>query len=144
VSDPMITVSKVLTPRPSVELRLPYRPGNREALRGTLGPGVHLQWDREYGCWRLARRHMLTLVDALVEAGQPVRVEVTVRGKAAGAERCDARCRDAEGDDCTCECGGRWHGAQRWPNHWAHVKTDETTIGVEVKYVTHVYEVHPS
>lgn len=138
----MITVSRSPV-HPGIELRMPYHPRNRQALRTALGPHVRIHWDGDHRCWRLAERHMFTLINGFLEAGQPVRVEVTVRGEAAGAERCDERCRDARGDECVCACGGRWHGAGRWPDHWAHIETNESTIGVEVKYITRVYEVTP-
>ena len=116
--------------------------GQQGAAAGALPDGAHLKWDPERKCWRLAARWMTVVVDEMANAGQHLRVEVELRGKAAGGERCDARCRDAEGYDCSCECEGRYHGVSRWPAGFAHIAAKDTEIGVKTRYVTQVYEVN--
>lgn len=102
-----------------------------------------MKWNRERRCWCFATKHLHTIVQDLTAAGETVRVEIETKGRYAGAEKCDARCRDARGPYCECACAGRWHGAFFWPKHWVEIDTAETTIGIEQKRVLRVYEVRP-
>jgi hypothetical protein len=87
-----------------LQLSLPYQPGNRAWLRDRLGERVHLTWVKA-GYWAMAREHLMPLLEALVAEYGKVAVRLEFRQ----TQKCDRRCRDAQGDDCVCSCLGTNH-----------------------------------
>lgn len=98
-------------------LRLPYADDKRAWLHQVCGQRVHLEWDGLSHTWRLARAHLRRLVDALAERFG----EVDVRFDISAADRCNARCRKAAGDECTCSCLGENHGGAGYWKNWRAV-----------------------
>ena len=68
----------------------------------------------------VARAHFLPLIEALkAEFGQ-----VRVITRHCDTEKCDTRCQEAEGPDCTCSCGGTFHGGSNtYTRSWRLVGT---------------------
>jgi hypothetical protein len=101
---------------------MPYRLGNRAWLHEELGDRVRPEWNRHDKRWELARQHMRVLVEALAQRFGSVEVSIDFRN----GSRCDVRCRDAEGDDCDCQCMGENHGGAAYWRAWKEV--GETTL----------------
>ena len=100
---------------------LDYRPGNRQWLRDTLGcqPRRNPTTRR----WEIARVHFRRLVEEIALAYGSVDVDVEF----STSERCDKRCREARGDDCSCSCMGENHGGAAYLKYWLEVG-DSTLI----------------
>lgn len=51
------------------------------------------------------------------------------------SEQCDRRCQNAEGDECTCSCEGKYHGNN---HHASWIEVGDTTLvrGAGSKIVT--------
>lgn len=94
--------------------QLPYGPDNRVWLHEVCGARARLEWDSLSRTWHLARAHFRPLVDALVTRYG----EVDVRVDISAADRCDARCVKATGDECTCSCFGENHGGAGYWKNW--------------------------
>ena len=64
--------------------------------------------------------HFLPLIEALKTRFGQVRV-ITVH---CDTEKCDTRCREAEGAECVCSCGGQYHGGDNtYTRGWRLVGT---------------------
>jgi hypothetical protein len=101
---------------------MPYAGGtNRSWLRSELGHRVDLQYVGR-GEWEIARAHLRELIEACAERFGEVDVILDFRAR----DRCDARCRDAVGDDCVCSCLGENHGGAAYWKRW--VPVGETTL----------------
>lgn len=105
-----------------IRVRMPYQVGNRAFIHRTLGSMVRPDWNRLENQWEIARQHMRDVVEALAERFGVVEVTIDFRS----TSRCDIRCRDAEGDDCDCQCLGENHGGAAYWRSWQHV--GETTL----------------
>lgn len=103
-------------------LWMPYREGNREWLHESLGARIRPEWNKTAKRWELARSHLRAVVLALAERFGTVDVYLEFSTQ----ERCDVRCRDARGDDCTCSCLGDNHGGAAYWKDWQEV--GETTL----------------
>lgn len=108
--------------RARLELRLPYQPGNRAWLHQVLGARIQPHYHRRTGRWRIARPHLRLLVDELADRFGAVEVVLDFRL----TERCDTRCQEAAGDECTCSCLGVNHGGAAYWKQWRLV--GETTL----------------
>jgi len=86
-------------------VKLPYRPDNRQWLRG-LGPGWPPIWDSQYKSWRLPRSRFDELVGAILEEFEQAYVVQPYREK----EICAPACWNATGFLCACSCLGANHG----------------------------------
>lgn len=136
---PTITLRRCVDPA-RLLVWLPPQDGNKQALRDALPAGSHVEWDDDRKVWYLAARHTFDLVTAMVEAGERVRLVVDLKGEAAGGEKCDKRCVEAEGSSCTCECNGKYHGRGFWPDGFVQVETGDTVTAVKMRRMTQVYE----
>lgn len=106
-----------------LHLRMPYRDGsNRTWLHDTLGTRIRPEWNREQKRWEIARPHLMVLAHALADRFGAVDVFMEFNT----AERCDRRCREAEGDDCECSCLGSYHAGGLWGGDW--IEVGETTL----------------
>jgi len=117
-------VARVWRPvRPArVAVRLPYSRYNRDWFKEVLGPRVRPDWNGAEKQWELARLHFRAIVEALAQRFGVVQVTVDF----AATSRCDTRCRDAEGDECDCQCYGENHGGAAYWKNWQEV--GETTL----------------
>ncbi|RZU48850.1 hypothetical protein EV385_0579 [Krasilnikovia cinnamomea] len=101
---------------------MPYDGGsNRRWLHQRLGSQIRPE-HRGGGVWAVARSHFRHLVEGLAERFGYVDILLDFRQ----AERCDTRCRDARGDDCTCSCLGENHGGAAYWRHW--IEVGDTTL----------------
>lgn len=94
----------------------PFREDNREWLTG-LGthPG---KFDQETKTWRIARERLQELLKAMLARWRrPVHVFADFNTK----ERCATSCQEAQGDECTCSCMGRYHAGGRYLEGWREV-----------------------
>jgi len=105
-----------------IRVRMPYAVGNRAFIHRTLGSSVRPDWNKLEKQWEIARQHMRDVVEALAERFGVVEVTIDFRS----TSRCDIRCRDAEGDDCDCQCLGENHGGAAYWRSWQQV--GETTL----------------
>jgi hypothetical protein len=101
---------------------MPYELGNRAWIHQELGYQIRPEWNRTARRWEIARQHMRTVVEALAERFGIVEVTIDFRT----TSRCDSRCRDAEGDECDCQCVGENHGGAAYWRNW--VEVGETTL----------------
>jgi hypothetical protein len=83
------------------------RRSNRELLN-SAGRGTNAEWDKEHGRWTVSRTAFARVLDALLD--EFAKVKVVTDGRA--GNRCDTRCREALGDECICQCAGRYHGSR--------------------------------
>ncbi len=83
------------------------RRNNRELLN-SAGRGTNAEWDKENRRWTVSRTAFTRVLDALLEEFGTVNVVTDGRAR----NRCDIRCREAVGDECVCECAGRYHGSK--------------------------------
>lgn len=105
-----------------LHLRMPYRPRNRAWLHTALGDMIRPEWNSAEHRWEIARPHLMRLAHALADRFGAVDVYLEYKT----TDRCDTRCRDAEGDDCECSCLGEHHGGGLWGGGWVQVA--ETTL----------------
>lgn len=112
-----------------VELSLPIRAGEgrtiRPWLRQVLGPGVHLTFNRATSNWEVGRSHLGAARDAVVQRFGVC--DVVTEARLSDRYQCDERCQDATGPDCTCSCGGEFHGERDVTHDWIRVG-DSTLI----------------
>ncbi|MCB5910375.1 hypothetical protein [Streptomyces pinistramenti] len=102
---------------------MPYQGGsNRRWILEELGARVRPEWNKPAGRWEIARPHLCVLTGALAERFG----EVDVYLQFAATERCDTRCQEAQGDDCTCSCMGENHGGAAYWRTWLLV--GDTTL----------------
>ncbi len=87
---------------------------NREMFKTAAGARIRPDWVRterdDYGWrghWTISRDHLTAVAEAIaIRDGS-----VEIRMHYSDSERCDTRCQRATGDDCTCSCKGKHHGA---------------------------------
>ncbi|MER7167287.1 hypothetical protein ABT336_14605 [Micromonospora sp. NPDC000207] len=115
-----------------LRLRMPFDRSNRSWLHQTLGDRTRPIWNGEMNRWEIARAHFSVLVRPLLDRfGQ---VDVTTEHST--NQRCDLRCRDADGKDCTCSCFGEHHGGGLWGDGWTQVgQTTLVRSGVMVRHM---------
>jgi len=101
--------------------KMPYDGSNRGWLHQHLGERIRPEHQGK-GVWAIARPHLRYLVEGLAERFGRVDVLLDFRL----SERCDTRCRDAHGDECTCSCLGENHGGAAYWRHW--IEVGETTL----------------
>lgn len=101
---------------------MPYGRGNREWLHGALGSRVRPRWNKATQRWEIARSHLRLLTLELADRFGRCDVYLEFSTQ----ERCDTRCRNAMGDDCTCSCLGENHGGAAYWKFWKQV--GETTL----------------
>jgi hypothetical protein len=100
------------------EVRLRYSRDNKALLRSLIGGGKRLEWDRDNKCWLVSRATALSLAQFVPAQFGTTTVYWQVR---AGAQRCDIRCQNAVSLDCTCACGGVYHGIGTSGSEWTVV-----------------------
>lgn len=106
-----------------MRLWMPHQGGsNRSWLHAALGARIQPVYDSPSGRWLIARPHFTVLVDALLDRFE----QVDVSAEFSATQKCDTRCRNAEGDDCDCSCLGEHHGGGLWGGGWFQV--GETTL----------------
>lgn len=98
---------------------------HEDFIRTYLGDGVQPKWEDSLGCWTVAKRHFITLAQALLRRYP----RIAVGREYDSDEACNARCRNARGPLCTCSCKARNHGHGKWMDGWRI--TGETTQVVE-------------
>ncbi|MBT2522766.1 hypothetical protein [Arthrobacter sp. ISL-28] len=106
----------------------------REFLKEVLGSRVHLEWTVDNAgkvWWMLAKRHRENLAAAL----QTLYGGVWVIREYSVTQVCTHSCQGAVRDDCTCSCGGEFHGGG---GTWAYVM-DDLLINHEVRRVSRYY-----
>lgn len=84
-------------------------PTNREWFKDETGRAIRPEWvpgpKGWDGHWAIARAHFMTVARALAERFGAVEVVMDFNEH----ERCDRRCQEATGTDCTCQCMGQHH-----------------------------------
>jgi len=107
-----LTVYRPVSGRIEVSgMRRPHEgePTNREWFKDETGKAIRPQWvegpNGYDGHWEIARQHFMTVTRALAERFGQVELAMDFNEN----ERCDRRCQDAKGDDCTCSCLGLHH-----------------------------------
>jgi hypothetical protein len=105
-----------------LRMTLPYRPRNRAWIHTALGERIQPYWDKDQRNWAIARGHFTVLVDELLDEFGVVYASVEF----STTQKCDTRCREAQGDDCECSCLGEYHGGGLWGGGW--VQVGETTL----------------
>jgi len=106
-----------------VTCQIPYEGGsNRRWIHEALGSQIRPEYNRQTREWEIARAHLLTLVEALAERFG----EVDVLLEYSTTQKCDRRCREAQGDDCECSCLGEHHAGGMYMNGW--IEVGDTTL----------------
>ena len=102
---------------------MPYEGGsNRAWIHEVLGSRIRPEYNRQTREWEVARDHLLSLVEALAERFG----EVDVLLEYSTTQKCDRRCREAQGDDCECSCLGEHHAGGMYMHGW--IEVGETTL----------------
>jgi hypothetical protein len=73
------------------------------------------------GHWTIARTHLTDVAESIAIRDGSVEIEMHYNL----TEKCDRRCRGADGDECTCACEGKHHGNAQ---HAFWVPVGETTL----------------
>ena len=88
---------------------LPWeRRKTNRALLNSAGRGTNPEWDAEGHRWTVSRAAFGRVLAALLHEFPAVKVVTDGRTR----NRCDIRCREAIGDECICQCAGRYHGSR--------------------------------
>jgi hypothetical protein len=93
-------------------------------IRDWVGKKVRYEWDDEAQSWRMARKYAWTVVKAM-STSEPWNIEVLWQ-TVVGTEKCDTRCREAQLEECVCQCAGVHHMELYWRSPWALV--GDTTL----------------
>lgn len=103
-------------------------PPNREMFKDAAGIAIRPTWVNApegqagwKGHWTISRTHLTVVAEAIAVRDGEVRIEMHY----STSEQCDARCQNADGDDCTCSCEGANHGTG---DHAAWTPVGETTL----------------
>ena len=111
-----------------VQLTLPILKGEGRTIRPwlheVLGDQAHLSFNEGTTSWEVGRGHLGAVRDAIVERYGVC--DVDTESSVSQAYKCDERCQEAEGPDCTCSCGGEFHGEANGSHRWLRV--GETTL----------------
>lgn len=75
---------------------------------------VTSSWSARLECWTVNNRHFQTVADTLMQHYRMILVGREYNPN----EKCNVRCRDAEGPLCTCSCRAKNHGRGRWMDGW--------------------------
>lgn len=121
------------------ELRAPRgdEPSNKSMFKDAAGAAIRPTWVEAAegqpgwaGYWVIARQHLTEVAESIAIRDGSVEIEMHY----SPTEKCDLRCRKAEGDDCTCACEGKHHGKAQ---HASWLEVGETTLvrGEERKIV---------
>ncbi|WP_156960975.1 hypothetical protein [Kocuria marina] len=73
------------------------------------------------GYWTISRDHLIPVAEAVAIRDGKVLIEMHY----SQTEKCDLRCQNATGDDCTCSCEGKNHGQAE---HASWKQVGETTL----------------
>jgi hypothetical protein len=112
------------------ELRAPRgdEPSNRSMFKDAAGAAIRPTWVEAAdgqpgwaGHWVIARQHLTEVAESIAIRDGCVEIEMHY----SPTEKCDLRCRKAEGDDCTCTCEGKHHGKAQ---HASWLEVGETTL----------------
>nr|WP_176705799.1 hypothetical protein [Arthrobacter sp.] len=101
---------------------------NKTMFKNAAGRGIRPTWeaagkDQPYwkGYWTISRQHLTDVAEAIAIRDGQVLIEMHY----SQTEKCDMRCRRAEGDECTCACEGKYHGNKQ---HASWLEVGETTL----------------
>lgn len=113
-------------------------PTNKQMFKTATGAAIRPTWIDALpgepgwkGYWTIARKHLTDVAEAVAIRDGSVFIEMHY----SAAEQCDSRCQNAEGNDCTCSCEGKYHGEGE---HAAWLQVGVTTLfrGGDDKVVT--------
>lgn len=103
-------------------------PPNKTMFKNAAGAAIRPTWidaaeDQPgwAGYWVIARQHLTEVAESIAIRDGSVEIEMHY----SPTEKCDLRCRKAEGDDCTCACEGKHHGKAQ---HASWLEVGETTL----------------
>ncbi len=94
-------------------VKTPFANDNRETLTNGKTKGVKLNWNKADKHWELAKGRYEEIVAVLLHKWGRCWVIQNQNLQ----ETCAYSCRTAKGPDCTCSCGGVYHGSEsheRW------------------------------
>lgn len=124
------------------KLRAPRgdEPSNKSMFKTAAGTSIRPTWvdaaDGEPGWkghWAIARGHLTEVAESIAIRDGRVEIEMHYNE----TEKCDLRCRKAQGDDCTCSCEGKHHGKGQHAT-WLEVGESTLVRGGGEKAVTRV------
>jgi len=103
-------------------------PSNKSMFKDAAGAAIRPTWVDAAegqpgwaGYWTIARDHLTEVAESIAIRDGSVEIEMHY----SPTEKCDLRCRRAEGDDCTCACEGKHHGKAQ---HASWLEVGETTL----------------
>lgn len=111
-------------------LRAPQgeEPPNRQMFKSAAGKAIRPTWVKApegspgwAGYWTISRAHLTAVAEAIAIRDGEVQIEMHY----STSEQCDERCQNARGNDCTCSCEGKNHGAAE---HASWKPVGETTL----------------
>lgn len=115
-------------------------PSNKSMFKTAAGAAIRPTWvdaaDGEpgwKGYWTIAREHLTEVAESIAIRNGSVDIEMHY----SETEKCDLRCRKAQGDDCTCSCEGKHHGKGQHAS-WMEVGESTLVRGGGAKVVTRV------
>lgn len=108
-----------------VRIWLPYTTslGHRAAIGTMMPTATKPLWDGQRTCWTAPKGHFLTLSNRLLQRHGHLILGREYRP----GERCNARCKSAEGPFCICSCRAKYHGHGRWMKNFVTVDEFGTT-----------------
>jgi hypothetical protein len=103
-------------------------PSNKSMFKNAAGAAIRPTWVDAAegqpgwaGYWVIARQHLTEVAESIAIRDGSVEIEMHY----SPTEKCDLRCRKAEGDDCICACEGKHHGKAQ---HASWLEVGETTL----------------
>jgi hypothetical protein len=110
-----------------MELRLPFGPNNRRAIKRIIGAQSKLDWDRDRKAWLIARNHFRALCIGIPKTMR-LGLSASIFVKVSETEICDTRCIEAVGTECECSCRGEYHGGLNFLMSDGWQLVSETTL----------------
>lgn len=103
-------------------------PTNKNMFKDAAGVAIRPTWVEAEGgqpgwagYWTISREHLTEVAEAIAIRDERVEIEMHY----SQSEKCDQRCRGAQGNDCTCSCEGRYHGKAQ---HASWLEVGESTL----------------
>lgn len=89
--------------------------GHERFLKDNLRASAQSEWDSSRRCWTVSNAHFISLANVLLRRHP----RIVLGREYNSSEKCNARCRSAQGHTCTCSCRARNHAGGKWMDGWS-------------------------
>jgi hypothetical protein len=147
VSKTLVSGADVAIIRPlkgRIKVVIPYQEpkyANRAWIKGVCGKQTHPEWNSTDKTWDISRSWFPVILDAMLRQYGPVHIYEDH----SEIELCNLNCQQAHGEECTCSCGGIYHGWERADNarhNWILLSEDTQQL-LGVSSISRYHWIHP-